>query len=113
MQDIVRIEQILSERVDESNPHLVMKKIEELSALMSNAVLLAADTQRAFDMSRKVMFDDGIIKKSDTSAHVESLLYEENYAKDYCSGLKQAIQIRITSLQSILSYLKSELDAQR
>ena len=113
MQNIVELEQSLSERIDESNPHIVMKKIEELSAMMSNAVMLASETKRAFDISRKVMFDDGIVKKSDTSAHIESLLHEESYAKDYCAGIKQAIHIRITALQSILSYLKSELDAQR
>lgn len=113
MQDIVKIEEMLSQEVDISTPYQVMKKIEQLSALMSNVVLLASDTKRSFDVARKVMFDDGVIKKSDTSSHVESLLSEEAYARDYCAGLKQAMQIRITSLQSILSYLKSELDAQR
>jgi hypothetical protein len=110
---IEEINKKISEEVDIHNPYIVMKKIEQLSALMSNVVLLASDTKRSFDIARKVMFDDGIIKKSDTSSHVESLLSEEAYARDYCAGLKQAMQIRITSLQSILSYLKSELDAQR
>jgi hypothetical protein len=103
----------VSEEVDIHSPYAVMQKIEQLSALMSNVVLLASETNRSFDIARKVMFDDGIIKKSDTSAHVDSLLNEEAYAKNYCAGLKQAMQTRITSLQSILSYLKSELDAQR
>jgi hypothetical protein len=110
---IEEVNKKISEEVDIHNPYIVMKKIEQLSALMSNVVLLASDTKRSFDVARKVMFDDGVIKKSDTSAHVESLLSEEAYARDYCAGLKQAMQIRITSLQSILSYLKSELDAQR
>ena len=110
---IEEVNKKISEEVDIHNPYIVMKKIEQLSALMSNVVLLASDTKRSFDVARKVMFDDGVIKKSDTSSHVESLLNEEAYARDYCAGLKQAMQIRITSLQSILSYLKSELDAQR
>ena len=97
---IEEVNKKISEEVDIHNPYIVMKKIEQLSALMSNVVLLASDTKRSFDAAAASA--DDLVELS-----------EEAYARDYCAGLKQAMQIRITSLQSILSYLKSELDAQR
>lgn len=108
-----QISQAIEEKVDVYSPYNVIEKIEELSALMSNAALHAAKAKQHFDVCRKLLHDDGVVKKSDTSSHVESLLSGEAFDRDYTASLKQALQIRITALQSILSYLKSERDAQR
>ena len=106
--EIELITDALGERVDPSSPLDVWSKLENCVSLLGNAARIESEAQMNYASERNRLLLDCIVKKSDSTGHIESYMPSVVEQKCLCENLQRNLKEAIEGLRTMLSYLKTE-----
>ena len=108
LQEIEQIIEAIGERVDPSSPLDVWCKLEKCVSLLGNAARIEAEAQMNYASERNRLLLDNLVRKSDSTGHIESYMPSVVEQKSLCENLQRNLKEAIEGLRTMLSYLKTE-----